>query len=38
VVGEIGIATLYPRHCEPSEAIHRAAAEAWIASALRSSQ
>ena len=26
------------RHCERSEAIHRAAKEAWIASSLRSSQ
>jgi hypothetical protein len=29
------IATLYPRHCERSEAIHVAAKEEWIAS-LRS--
>jgi hypothetical protein len=27
-----------PRHCERSEAIHRAAKKAWIASSLRSSQ
>ena len=37
--GEIRLATPYPRHCERSEAIHRAArAERWIASSLRSSQ
>ena len=38
MAGEVSFATLYPRHCERSEAIHRATTGGWIASSLRSSQ
>src|SRR5581483_3446121 len=33
-----GFGRTVPRHCERSEAIHRAASKIWIASSLRSSQ
>jgi len=37
VAGEVGIATLYPRHCERSEAIHLSACgemDCFVASLL----